>query len=95
MSDNLPCFPLPRHHPLWDFRFPFASECKLFSLSPNQKSNKIKKILANVNISLTCMAGPRGAGRLGVAAEGGAKPVVGLFLLKGLAPFAKLIGLSF
>ena len=30
--------------------------------------------------TLTWMAGPRGAGRLGVAAEGGAKPI-GLYLI--------------
>ena len=54
-----------------------------FSLKPDQKCKKdfgkCWILFQSHGQTLTWMAGPRGAGRLGVAAEGGAKPI-GLYL---------------
>ena len=93
-SEDLPCYPLLLlHRPLWDFHFLFASdESKIIFIQPQIKRAREEGIFLKLygskiidtqppqkNFSPTCMAGPRGAGRLGVAAEGGAKPIVFYF----------------
>ena len=90
-SEDLPCYALRLlHRPLWDSRFLFVSdESKIIFIQPQIKRAREEGIFLKLyrskiidtqppkkNFSPTCMAGPRGAGRLGVAAEGGAKPIV-------------------